>query len=271
MDHYKTLGVERNASPEEIKKAYRKLAGQHHPDKGGDTKKFQQIEEAYRTLSDPQQKGAYDNPNQGNPFNMNFGGGFGPGFPGGFQFHTQGFNTDDLFAQMFGGQRGGKPPPPTYRTAIWVSLEQVYTGADQTLQLQTPNGIQVAKIQTPKGVENGAVMRFDNIIPNAVLIVEFRIHDHPKYKREGFNLISEYLINVFDLVVGTKFKFDTLGGKSIDVIVNDKTQPNSKIKLPGHGLPVNNQFGDQYILLKPFIPDTIDQRITDSILLNRPK
>ena len=74
MDHYATLGVAKNATPDDIKKAYRKLASKHHPDKGGDTATFQKIEEAYRILSDPQQRQQYDNPmpqNFGQSFNFN--------------------------------------------------------------------------------------------------------------------------------------------------------------------------------------------------------
>ena len=100
MDYYKTLGVNRNASPDEIKKAYRKMAAQHHPDKGGDTATFQKIQEAYDTLSDPQKKHQFDNPN---PFgNMNFHN--QGGTPFGFQFHQQSFNINDIFGQMFGQQ-----------------------------------------------------------------------------------------------------------------------------------------------------------------------
>ena len=88
MDHYKTLGIDRNASPDDIKKAYRKLAGIHHPDRGGDTAKFQHIQSAYETLSDPNKKQQYDIPQQ-------------QGFPGGFNFQS-GFNVNDIFSQMFG-------------------------------------------------------------------------------------------------------------------------------------------------------------------------
>ena len=84
-NHYNTLGVDRNSSPDEIKKAYRKLASQHHPDKGGDTATFQNIQTAYDILSDPQKRQHYDNPQP-----QGFGG--FSGSPGGFQFHTQGFD-----------------------------------------------------------------------------------------------------------------------------------------------------------------------------------
>ena len=95
MDYYKTLGVDRNASPEEIKKAYRKLAAKNHPDRGGSTEEFQKIEEAYRNLSDPELRGRHDNPN---PFGGQPGGGFPGGFPGSFAFNFGGGNPfEDIF------------------------------------------------------------------------------------------------------------------------------------------------------------------------------
>jgi molecular chaperone DnaJ len=263
MDHYQTLGVAKNATQDDIKKAYRRMAGIHHPDKGGDTAQFQKIQEAYETLSDPQKKQQYDNPN---PFGH--GGGHMGGFPGGFQFHMNGFNMGDIFGQMFGQQpgHGFRPQMPSYRTAVQVSLEDVYRGGEQSFQFQTQNGIQAVKIQIPRGVEDGATMRYDNLIKDAILLVEFRILPHAKYERQGPHLYSVHEVDVFDLIVGGSFKFNVISGKTMDVTIPAKTQPGAKLRLAGEGLPVNSNFGDQYILLKPYIPDTIDSAITDSIL-----
>jgi len=266
MDYYNTLGVDRNASPDEIKKAYRKLAAQHHPDKGGDTATFQKIQEAYDTLSDPQKKQQHDNPNPfgGGGFPGGFGG-FG-GAPGGFHFNVNGFDMNDVFGQMFGGPFGQRQPQkPQYKTTIWVTLEQVYNGGEQTLQFNTNGKNSTVKIQIPKGVENGGTLRYDNLIQDSILIVEFRVHPHNKFERNGVDLISEYEINVLDLIVGTTFKFTTLGGKTLDVTVKPKTQPNSMLRVGGEGLPRQQGYGDQLIVLKPYIPDIIDQSIIDSI------
>jgi len=264
-DHYKTLGVDRNASPDDIKKAYRRLAGQHHPDKGGDTAKFQQIQQAYETLSDPEKKNQYDNPN---PFGGGMpGGGFHHGFPGGFHFN-QSFDINDIVGQMFGGRQ---PFQQQYRTTIWVSLEQVYSGGEQTLQMQSPNGINNVKIDIPKGVENGATLRYDNLIPNGILLIEFRVHPHQLYDRIGQNLQSVKRISVLDLIIGTDFEFTTISGKTFTVQVKPNTQPDSTLRIAGQGLPFMDEQGngDQLILIKPFIPDKIDKQITDSILRSR--
>jgi curved DNA-binding protein len=267
MDHYKTLGVAKNATPDDIKKAYRRLAAIHHPDKGGDTAEFQKVQQAYEILSDPQKKQQYDNPN---PFGQGMpGGGFHGGFPGGFSFHMNGMNMNDIFGTMFGDGfargPGFKPQPPSYRTVVQLTLEQVYEGSEQVLQFNDHTGSKVVKIQVPKGVENGATIRYDNLIKDSILLVEFRIQPHPRFEREGPHLYSIHEINLLDLIVGSTFQFTTISGKLVDVTVPPKSQPGTKLRLAKSGLPLNGDYGDQYILLKPFIPDTIDSRIIDAI------
>ena len=263
IDHYSTLGVGKTANADDIKKAYRKLAGIHHPDKGGNTATFQKIEEAYRILSDPQQRQQYDNPMpQGNPFQ---------GFPGGgFHFNMNGFNMDELFGQMF-RQHHQHPQQNIYRTSYWITLEQAYNGGEEVLKLQTPTGLHMVKVNIPKGVPDGGQVRYEKVVDSSDLIVEYRIHPHLQYERRMNDLHSNYSISVLDLIVGTTFQFTTINGKSIEVTVPPKTQPFMNLNLGGHGMPIQgtNAFGNQIILLKPFIPDNIDSRITDSILQSK--
>lgn len=268
MDHYQTLGVAKTATPEEIKKAYRKLASKHHPDKGGDTAMFQKIEEAYRIVGDAEKRQAYDNPS---PFGQHPGGGWQQaGNPGNFNFNFNGADFNDIFGQMFGGQR---PHPhqtrqQVYRTSIEIELQQAYTGGEHHIQLQTPTGIKNIKIDIPSGAENGSQVRINEVIDNATLMVEFRIRKHLTFDRIGNDLISNHPISVLDLIVGTKFEFTTLSGKTLEVTVKPRTQPHIQLKLSGHGMPIYghpNVYGDQIILLKPFIPDIIDESIIDSI------
>jgi DnaJ-class molecular chaperone len=262
MDYYTTLGVNRNASPDEIKKAYRKLASQHHPDKGGDTAMFQKIQEAYETLSDPQKKQQFDNPN---PFGgMNFG---HPGAsPFGFQFH-QSFDINDIFGQMFNGHHAGhrQPQKPQYKTTIAVTLEQVYNGDEQILQFNDLGSNSTVKIQIPRGVENGSTLKYENLIKEAVLFVEFRVLPHQRFQRNGYDLITEQEVSLLELITGSSFKFKTLSGKTLDVAIKQQTSPNSTLRIVGEGLPKQHGYGDQLILLKPYMPDIISNTIIDAI------
>lgn len=258
MDHYQTLGVGKNSSPDEIKKAYRRLASQNHPDKGGDTATFQRIEEAYRTLSDPDKRQQYDNPM---PQGM-------PGFPPGFQFHTGGMDINDIFGQMFGqGNPFTQNRPQMLRTQINVPLMDAYKGGSHVLKIQTPAGVKVIDIDIPKGVNDGAQLRYDKILDGASLIVEFRVLSDLKFERRGKDLYCNHSISVLDLIVGTNFEFVTISGKTLEVTIPPKTQPFMQLKLSGQGMPIqgSSTYGDQIILLKPFMPDVIDEQIINAI------
>lgn len=266
-DHYQTLGVAKTATADEIKKAYRKQAGKHHPDKGGDTAMFQKVEEAYRILSDPAQRQQYDNPN---PF------GQAGGQPHGFHFNMNNgmFDFGDIFGHMFRQQHNNQHRyQQSYRTTVVITLEQSYQGGTQNLKLQTPTDAHTINIQVPKGVQNGGQMRYDNVIPNANLIVEFRIQEHLKFERRLNDLYCTHSISVLDLIVGTTIQFTTISGKEFEVTVAPGTQPTTHLRLAGQGMPIpnSNSYGDQIILIRPVIPDIVDDEIVQSILRSKSK
>lgn len=262
MDHYATLGVAKNATPDEIKKAYRKLASQHHPDKGGDKAKFQEVQTAYDILSDTEKRKQYDNPSRSYQFE-DFGG-----------FSSDNINLNDLFGQIFRNQAGPRgPQKQLYRTQIDISLLDAYNGTNKMLELNLMSGKKIIDVRVPRGVNQGDQLRFDNVIDNGVLITTFNILPDLRFDRRNHDLYCNHSISVLDLIAGSNFNFKTISGKELNVTIKPKTQPYVNVRLSGHGMPVvnTNMFGDQYILLKPFIPDNIDNEIIDSILRSRTK
>lgn len=258
MNYYTILGVDKNATPEEIKKAYRKLASTHHPDKGGDTATFQKIQAAYDVLGNPQKRQEYDNPP-----NMH------SGFPGGFHFSTNGF--EDFFQHFF-RQNPGHPNfqnkrQQVFKTTLVVTLEQIYFGGNHTIQIQTNEGTKIVNIEIPKGIPEGGQIKLEKVIENSVLLVEFRTTKHLHYDRHNNDLVSNFPISILDLITGTSLEFKTISGSVVEVKIPPKTQPSVHLRLNGQGLPIYGKgtFGDQILLLKPFVPDIIDETIIASI------
>jgi DnaJ-class molecular chaperone len=161
----------------------------------------------------------------------------------------------------------------TFRTSISVTLEQSYFGGTKNLNLQTPHGNHAVNIEIPKGVHHLSQMRYDNLIPGAILIVEFHVQNNLKFERRGNDLYCNYSVSVLDLIVGTEIEFTTISGKTLMVKIPPKTQPHMHLKIAGEGMPIQYDviFGDQIILIKPIIPDIIDSEITDSIMRSKSK
>lgn len=256
MDFYNRLGIEKTASQDEIKKAYRKMASVHHPDKGGDTKIFQEIEEAYRILSDPEKRAQYDNP----PRNPNFN-----NFPGGFGMFMDSNNPFDIFEQIF--RQSNQNQQPTFRTVVSISLEDAFLGKELALRIQTPHVSKMVSINCPKGIQDGTKIRYDNLIERAIVLVEFRVLPDLKFERRNNDLFSNVPISVLDLITGTKIQFTTISKKTLEINIPAKTQPYNQLKISGQGMPIFNtaHYGDQIIVLKPFMPDTINDRIIEVI------
>jgi curved DNA-binding protein len=252
-DYYKILGIDRSASADDIKKAYRKMAAKHHPDRGGSTEEFQKIEEAYRNLSDPQLKSQHDNPN---PFGGGGPGGFN-GFPGGFSFSFGGGNPfDDIFAQ-FTRQRQQR----VYTVSLWVTLEQVARGSEEPVQFNTEQGIKTFSIKIPKGVQDGQQVRYQNLMPDGDLQIEFRVHRHQVFERRNNDLYVTREISVFDLILGTTIKVPTIQGDELEVNVPPRTKPGTTFRIPGRGLETDFNQGSQFVLISITIPDTISDAL----------
>ena len=262
-DHYATLGVQRGATPDEIKKAYRKLAGQHHPDKGGDKAAFQAIQAAYGVLGDDQKRAQYDNPmSQG--FNFEFNG--APG--GGFDFE----NIFNIFGARFqhghnAGPGAGQQRPQQTRMSLWVQLEDVAAGGKRPVTIGTQHGAMTIEIEIPLGINDGDNVQYARIGPNGTdLIVNYRIHPNPKWQRNGLNLTVDQQVTIWDCIVGGETTLTDILGVQLTLNIPPLTQPNSILRLKGRGLSARQgPPGDLLVRINARIPNQIDPKLTTLI------
>jgi curved DNA-binding protein len=268
MDYYSTLGLNRNASDDDIKKAYRKMAMQHHPDRGGDEKKFKEVEEAYRTLSDPQKKQMFDmgmDPNS-QQFNSR---GSNP-----FEFHFNSNNFNDIFGGFGFGQRPMRRNK-TVNINVSLTLEEVLTGKDIDAEINIPGSKKkIINISIPAGIGDGQQIRYQSMGDNSInnlppgdLIVNIRTLNHRLYRREGDNLILEKTISVWDAITGSKFSIKSLEGKDLEISVPRGTQPETILSCRGEGLPNvrTKQKGNLMIRIKIEIPRNLSSSQMSSI------
>jgi DnaJ-class molecular chaperone len=244
MNPYDILGVDKNSTPDEIKSAYRKLASKHHPDRGGDTKKFQEIQSAYDVLADPQKRAAHDNPHTH----------FDP-FMGG------GNATFQDFINQFVNQNRQR----VYTVTVFVTLEQIVTGSVNNVSINTPHGQKLVQLQIPTNIEDGNQIRYDGILPDGPLQVLFRVYQHPTFNRHGNDLYVTQELNVFALITGTTIIVADIYGKNLEVVVPPMTKPGSKLRIPGRGL---GNTGDQYVLIEAKLPDKISNETLTQIKMD---
>ena len=276
-DYYEVLGVNKGASDDEIKKAFRKLAVKYHPDKNPGDKtaeeKFKEINEAYSVLSDKTKRSRYDQfghagvggDGGGNPFGGGFSGFGGNGQSFNFDFGGGGF--EDIINAMFGGggfraARRGRD----FRTSITIDFEDAIFGATKTISIE---GEQI-KLKIPAGIYDGQSIRLagkGGEAPSADgqrgdLYVEVRVRAHKTLTREGDLILSEVTIPMTDAVLGTEVEVETVDGK-ITMKVPAGTQPGTNFKLSGHGAPSrldSDQRGPHIVTINVEIPKNLNKR-----------
>lgn len=259
MDHYTTLGVERTATQEEIKKAFRKLAMQHHPDQGGDTKKFAEITAAYEILSNPQKRQEYDTPKR--EFN--------------FSSSNMGGDFNDLFSQFFSQTRVMRKNQDI-RLSMQVTLEDVAVGKDVVGSYVLPSGrSETVNVKIPPGIENGETIRFKHLGDDAMadaqrgdLLISVKVLPHKTFVRDGTNIVLKKSIDIFDLLIGTTVVIEDLTGSSVSVNIAKGTNPGTTLSVSGRGLPDfrTGKVGNLYIHIKGVVPF-----IEDELLINKIK
>ncbi len=281
VDYYKILGIDKAATPKDIKNAYRKLARKYHPDlnpNDEDAKKnFQQINEANAVLSDPEKRKKYDQ--YGKDWEH------ADEFEKANRYQEQSSNSSrarysgrqpegdfsDFFESMFGRATGGgggrqvKYRGEDYNAELHIDLIDAYKTHQQTL---TVNGKNI-RITIPAGIENEQTIKIAgyggqgiNGGPNGDLYIVFSITNHPVFKRLGNDLYATVDLDLYSAVLGGEITMDTLNGK-VKVKVKPETQNGSKIKLKGKGFPVyknEGHFGDLYITYVIKIPTNLTDK-----------
>ena len=274
-DYYKILGVGRDASADEIKKVYRKLAMKYHPDKAkGDKKqaedKFKQISEAYAVLSNPEKKKEYDEFgsqvfrqkfSQEDIFRgFDFGDIFGEGA------------SEGIFSRIFGGQRGGRPrgrsrtfsyggpeghfePMPPLKgqdllVDVPITLHEIAFGTDKLVSFSHQGQVEKISVKIPPGSLPGKKLRLTGKGspgpmggPPGDLYVKLKEMEHPVFKREGNDLLVDRKIKLTEATLGTKVTVPTLDGKTMSLKVPPGTQSHTKMRLKNYGLPTANGKG----------------------------
>jgi curved DNA-binding protein len=276
-DYYKVLGVERSATAEQIKAAYRKLARKHHPDLNPNDaaakQKFQEINEANEVLSDPETRKKYDaygehwkhgeeyakaQQAQGQRAQR------GPGNGGG-GFEEE--DMSDLFGSMFGGGRGRqvKFRGQDLQAELHLDLHATWHTHKRTI---TVNGKQI-RFTVPAGVEDGQTIRIEghggpgaNGGPSGDLYITFRVAPHPRFKRVGNDLHTKMDLDLYTALLGGEVMLDTLDGQ-VKLTVKPETQNGTKVKLRGKGAPVYKQegtFGDMIVTFHVKLPTGLTDR-----------
>ena len=268
IDYYKILGVSKNASEKDIKKAYRKLARKYHPDLNPNDKvaekKFKEINEANEVLSNLENRKkydqygehwqnaeAYEKAKQQQQYSQQYS------TQGGFDGQSE-EDFSDFFESMFGGRssrtqgRQARFRGQDFNAELQLNLKEVYTAHKRTLTVNNKN----IRITIPAGVENGQIIKIKghggkgiNGGPNGDLYIQFSIVNQTPFKRDGDNLYTSVDLDLYKALLGGEIMVNTFDGK-VKLTVKPETQNGTKVKLKGKGFPVykkQGQFGDLYV------------------------
>jgi len=280
IDYYKVLGIDKSASSEDIKKAYRKLARKHHPDLNPNNKEanksFQQINEANEVLSDTENRKKYDKYGKdwkhADEFEKQKAQSQSGNYAGqNYQSGQDETDYSDFFNSMFSGaSNAGRGRQTKFRgqdfhAELQLNLIDAAKTHQQTL---TVNGKNI-RITIPSGIENGQTIKIAghgapgvNGGPNGDLYITFLVINNSPFKREGNNLYKTIELDLYTAILGGDITIDTLDSK-VKLKISPETQQNTKVKLKGKGFPIykqEGQFGDLYITYSIKIPTNLTDK-----------
>jgi curved DNA-binding protein len=270
-DYYTTLGVDKGASKDDIKKAFRKLAHQYHPDKNkGDDSKFKEVNEAYTVLSDDAKRRQYDTYGSDGPSFAGGAGGFngGQGF-GGFDFSgfTNGngqsfeFDLGDIFGEFFGG--GGRRPKKG--RSITLDIQLTFKESVFGVEREISNGKERFSVKIPPGIENGQGLR----VPGkgeqgdagpGDLIVRVWVEAHKIFRKEGSHLIMNHKIKLTQALLGDTITIETLEGP-LEVKIPQGTTHAEILRIKGKGVPseTSGKRGDLLMIIAIDMPKKLSR------------
>ena len=298
-DYYKTLGVSRTATQDEIKKAFRKLARTHHPDAGGDEAKFKEINEAYEVLSDEKKRELYDQYGTANENQIPWGGAAG----------GQGFNYEDIFGRAGGGQtytystgaggggfswadilesiRGGDgafgsdwdfrvnqaQKGQDMNVTLDVTFDEAFNGTTKRVSLKIPGreGTETLDVKVPEGAREGGRLRYkgrgglgENGGENGDLLITTHITEHPYYRRDKADVIIDLPISVAEAALGTQVVVPAPDGTKVKVKIPAGTQDGKMLKIKGKGAKeikskTKEAHGDLKIQVQVRVPENMNE------------
>ncbi|MEN6463801.1 MAG: DnaJ C-terminal domain-containing protein [Syntrophaceae bacterium] len=299
-DYYKTLGLEKSASAEDIKKAYRKLALKHHPDRNPNDKKnaeekFKKISEAYAVLSDPEKRQQYDNYGS-EAFSQKFS----------QEDIFRGFDINDILRDLgfgglggftvFGGGGGGRGRRQTYQQRVdpfgeyygeqqyrqtmqqrgedleynlSITLEEAAAGAEKKIALRQANATQELKVKIPPGISSGQKLRLPGKGspgfsggPAGDIYLNMNVLPHPVFTREGDDIVTEVSVKFSQAALGSSIDVPTLNGQTKRIKVPPGTQSNMRIRMKGFGLPrfKGGGKGNEYVKINVIVPKKLTEK-----------
>ncbi|AMV22104.1 DnaJ C-terminal domain-containing protein [Planctomyces sp. SH-PL14] len=281
---YDVLGVSKTATQDQIRKAYKKIARENHPDAKPNDKaaadRFKQANEAYEVLGDEEKRKKYDQFGDAYEYVQGAGGGGGGAgpFPGGFDpssvFGGGGdIDLGDIFGGAFGGRSRSRAPRARkgedLQTSITVPFQMAADGGSYDVSLQKESGVERLAVKVPPGVNTGDVIRLSGQGhagiqggPSGDLLITVHVAPHPVFKRDGDNLTVDLPISVTEAVLGAKVDVPTLSEGTVVMTIPAGTSSGAKLRLKGKGIlnRKSGERGDQYVQIRIVVPTSLSGR-----------